>query len=36
MASLAMGQAYEKMEQYDQAIREFRVGRQVVESNFGT
>lgn len=36
LAKLAMGQAFEKMEKYDNAIREFRIGTQLVENNFGT
>lgn len=36
MAKLATGQAFEKMEKYDHAIHEFRIGRQLVEKNFGT
>jgi|688.fasta_scaffold331081_1 hypothetical protein len=36
MAKLATGQAFEKMEKYDHAIHEFRIGRQLVENTFGT
>ena len=36
MAKLATGQAFEKMQKYDNAIHEFRIGTQLVENNFGT
>ena len=36
LAKLATGQAFEKMERFDSAIREFRIGTQLIERNFGT
>lgn len=36
MAKLATGQAFEKMEKYDNAIHEFRIGRQLIENTFDT